>query len=310
MPVIIPKELPANKVLRNENVVVIDKERAEHQDIRPLNVALVNLMPTKIATETQFTRLLSGSPIQINLDFVYTTSYTPKHISMEHLTHFYKGLDEIKSKKYDAIIVTGAPVENLPFEEVDYWEEMKEILDFTVTNCTCSMYICWGAQAALYHFYGVEKKPLPQKMFGVFPHQKLVDNNLLLNGFDDIFYAPHSRHTYVEEQDIINTGEVKILAKSHEAGVHIAATDDFKKIFIMGHGEYDRDTLKYEYERDVSQGKKINIPKNYFPNDDTSKEPYVCWQGAENLLFKNFVNLVYQITPYDIDKIGKERLDS
>ncbi len=308
MPVIIPRELPANKILRDENVFVIDKERAEHQDIRPLNIALVNLMPTKIATETQFTRLLSGSPVQINLDFIYTESYVPKHTSKEHLTDFYKGLNEIRDKKYDAFIITGAPVETLDFEDVDYWPEMKELLDFSISNATCAMYICWGAQAALYKFFGINKKPLPKKMFGVFPHIKTADKNLLLRGFDDVFYAPHSRHTYVEEKDIASVPEIDILAKSEEAGVHIAATKDYKMIFLMGHGEYDRDTLKYEYDRDVSLGKEIEIPKNYYPNDDPSKTPYVTWQAHSNLLFKNFVNLVYQITPYDIEKIGTERL--
>lgn len=310
MPVIIPKELPANKILREENVLVIDKERADHQDIRPLNVALVNLMPTKIATETQFTRLLSNSPIQINLDFIYTKSHTPKHISPEHLTNFYKGIDELKGKKYDAMIVTGAPVENLAFEEVEYWEEMKEILDYTSDNCTSTMYICWGAQAAMHHFYGLDKHIMDKKLFGVFRHKNLAVNNLLLNGIDDYFYAPHSRHTFIKDEDIMNVPELNVLARSEKAGVHIAATDDFKRIFVMGHGEYDRDTLKAEYERDKAKGLEIAVPENYFPNNDPTKEPIVLWNSAENLIFKNFVNLVYQITPFDVNLIGKVRHNS
>ena len=307
MPVIIPRELPANKILRDENVLVIDKERADHQDIRPLNVALVNLMPTKIATETQFTRLLSSSPIQINLDFIYTKSHTPRHISKEHLINFYKGIDELKGKKYDAMIVTGAPVENLAFEEVEYWEEMKEILDYTKENCTSAMYICWGAQAALHHFYGLNKKLLDKKLFGVFLHENLGQDNLLLKGIDDYFYAPHSRHTYISEEDIRSVKEINILARSDKAGVHIAATDDFSSIFVMGHGEYDRETLKAEYDRDKAKGLPIDVPENYFPDDDTTKRPMVLWDSAANLIFKNFVNLVYQITPFDTSLIGKLR---
>lgn len=305
MPVIIPTGLPAQDILREENILVMDADRAKQQDIRPLNIALVNLMPTKIATETQFTRLLSGSPIQIHLDLIYTSSYTPKNVSLQHIRHFYKGIDQVKDKKYDAVIVTGAPVETLPFEDVDYWEEMEQILAFTSTNATTAIYICWGAQAALHYFYGIDKYPLARKLFGVFPHRITYYNHHLFHGFDDIFYAPHSRHTHIRKEDIEAIDDIDILAYSEEAGVHIAATKDTSKIFMMGHGEYDRHTLDDEYQRDVKQGKEIDIPKNYYKDDDPSKEPVVRWRAHANLLFKNIINTVYQNTPFDIREIKK-----
>jgi len=303
MPVIIPTGLPALDILREENIFVMDTDRAQHQDIRPLNIALVNLMPTKIATETQFARLLSGSPIQINLDLIYTSSYSPKNVSLHHIRHFYKGIEQVKDKKYDAVIVTGAPVENLTFEDVDYWQEMERILDFTNSNATMAIYICWGAQAAMHHFYGLNKYPLASKLFGVFPHRIRSFDHNLFHGFDDIFYAPHSRHTYIKTEDIETIDDIEILADSEEAGVHIAASKDMKKIFMMGHCEYDRNTLNDEYQRDVKQGKKINIPKHYFKDNDPSQTPVVTWRGHANLLFKNIINTVYQITPFDIRDI-------
>lgn len=309
MPVIIPKSLPAYQTMINENVFVMSKERAETQDIRPLEVALVNLMPTKIETETQFVRLLSNSPIQINVEFIQTNSYEAKNISQSHMKSFYKSIDDVKDKKYDAMIVTGAPVENMEFEQVDYWEEMKKILDFSNTNVTSTMFICWGAQAALYHFYGLQKRALENKMFGVFEHEKKHDTCMLLNGFDDIFYVPHSRHTEVSSDEIKNIEELIVLAESKEAGVHIAVTDDYSRIFVMGHSEYDPMTLKAEYDRDVKLGRKINVPYNYYPQDDPTKTPFVKWRSHANLLFKNWINIIYQETPYDLGEIGKSRTE-
>ncbi|WP_312831860.1 homoserine O-acetyltransferase MetA [Sedimentibacter saalensis] len=309
MPVIIPSNLPAYKTMEEENIFVMSKERAETQDIRPLDVALVNLMPTKIETETQFVRLLSNSPIQINVEFIHTSSHDSKNISESHMKSFYKSIHEVKDKKYDAMIVTGAPVELMEFEEVDYWEEIKEIFDFSNKNVTSTMFICWGAQAALHHFYGLNKTTLDNKVFGVFEHEKKHETCMLLNGFDDIFYVPHSRHTEVPSLDIKSVEELIVLAESKDAGVHIAVTDDYSKIFVMGHSEYDPLTLKKEYDRDVSQGKNINIPMNYYPGDDPSKNPFVKWRSHANLLFKNWINIIYQETPYDKNEIGIHRTD-
>ena len=309
MPVIIPFELPAYKIMEKENIFVMSSERANTQDIRPLEIALVNLMPTKIETETQFVRLLSNSPIQINVEFIYTGTHEAKNILQSHMESFYKNIDEVKHKKYDGMIITGAPVELLEFEEVDYWEELKEIIEFSHTNVTSTMYICWGAQAALHYFYGLNKRELPAKVFGVFEHEKKHDTCMLLNGFDDVFYVPHSRHTEVLKDDILSVEELIVLAESEEAGIHIAVTDDYSKIFIMGHSEYDPLTLKKEYDRDARQNKPINIPKNYYPTDDPSRHPYVKWRSHANLLFKNWINIIYQETPYDINEIGKKHLD-
>lgn len=309
MPVIIPSTLPAYKTMKDENIFVMSNERAQTQDIRPLEVLVVNLMPTKIETETQFVRLLSNSPIQINVEFIHTSTHDAKNISESHMKSFYKSVKDIKNKKYDAMIVTGAPVELMEFEEVDYWDELKEILDFSSTNVTSSMFICWGAQAALHHFYGLNKRTLDKKVFGVFEHEKKHETCMLLNGFDDIFYVPHSRHTEVTAEDIKSIDELIILAESRDAGVHIAVTDDYSRIFIMGHAEYDPITLKKEYDRDVSQGKPINIPMNYYPDNDPSKKPFVKWRSHANLLFKNWINIIYQETPYDINEVGKSRTD-
>ncbi|MDD4780751.1 MAG: homoserine O-succinyltransferase [Tissierellia bacterium] len=307
MPVIIPADLPAYETMEKENIFVMSKERAERQDIRPLEIVLVNLMPTKIETETQFVRLLSNTPIQINVEFLHTYTYESKNISESHMKSFYKNIRQLKNKKYDGMIITGAPLELMEFEEVDYWEELKEILDFSHNNVTSTMYICWGAQAAMHYFYNLPKKELPSKMFGVFEHVKKDDTCMLLNGFDDIFYVPHSRHTEISTEEIKKIKELIVLAESKDAGVHIAVTNDYSKIFIMGHAEYDPLTLKNEYDRDISQGKCINIPKNYYPEDDPSKEPYVKWRGHANLLFKNWINVIYQQTPYNLDEIGKKQ---
>ena len=305
MPVIIPTGLPAYETMELENIFIMGKDRAEKQDIRPLEIAIVNLMPTKIQTETQFVRLLSNTPIQINVDFIHTDTYESKNISKSHMNSFYKGIKEVRNQKYDGMIITGAPVELIEFADVDYWKELVEILEFSRTNVTSTMYICWGAQAAMHHFYGINKRELDSKVFGVFEHEKKHETCMLLNGFDDIFYVPHSRHTEVATEDIKNVDELIVLAESKEAGVHIAVTDDYSKIFVMGHAEYDPLTLKGEYDRDRSQGKDINIPLNYYPEDDPNKTPYVKWRGHANLLFKNWVNIIYQETPYNIDLIGE-----
>ena len=305
MPVIIPTELPAYETMESENIFVMGKERAETQDIRPLEIALVNLMPTKIETETQFVRLLSNTPIQINVDFIHTDSYEAKNISKSHMDSFYKSMEEVKKRKYDGMIITGAPVELIKFKDVHYWNELEEILEFSRTNVTSTMYICWGAQAAMHYFYDINKRQLDAKIFGVFEHEKKYENSMLLNGFDDIFYVPHSRHTEIFSEDIKSIEELTILAESDEAGVHIAVTDDYSEIYVMGHAEYDPLTLKGEYDRDISQGKEINIPKNYYPDDDPENTPFVKWRGHANLLFKNWVNIIYQETPYDINNIGK-----
>ena len=305
MPVIIPHNLPAYETMEKENIFVMSKERAQRQDIRPLEVALVNLMPTKIETETQFVRLLSNSPIQINVEFIHTATHKSKNTSQSHMKSFYKTIDEVRHKKYDSMIITGSPVEMMKYEDVDYWDELKDIFEFSHTNVTSAMYICWGAQAALHYFYGIEKQQLPAKLFGVFEHEKRHDTSMLLNGFDDVFYVPHSRHTEIAKEDIEAVEELIILAESEEAGVHIAVTDDYSRIFIMGHSEYDPLTLKKEYDRDISLNKPINIPKNYYPNDDPTKPPYVKWRSHANLLFKNWINIIYQETPYDIEKIGR-----
>ncbi|HAQ39857.1 MAG TPA: homoserine O-succinyltransferase [Clostridiales bacterium] len=309
MPVIIPSNLPAYKTMKDENIFVMNCERAETQDIRPLEIVLVNLMRTKIETETQFVRLLSNSPIQINVEFIHTNTHKSKNISESHMNNFYKSIKDIKNKKYDAMIVTGAPVELMEFEDVDYWEEFKEILDFSTNNVTSSMFICWGAQAAMHYFYGLEKRTLDKKIFGVFEHEKKHDTCMLLNGFDDIFYVPHSRHTEIKAEDIRTVDELIVLAESEDAGVHIAVTDDYSRIFIMGHAEYDAFTLKKEYDRDISQGKEINIPMNYYPNDDPSKTPFVKWRSHANLLFKNWINIIYQETPYNFNEVGEHRTD-
>ena len=305
MPVVIPSKLPAYETMELENIFIMGKERAETQDIRPLEIAIVNLMPTKIETETQFVRLLSNTPIQIHVDFIHTDSHEAKNISKSHMNSFYKSIKEVKAKKYDGMIITGAPVELLDFEEVDYWEELKEILEFSQTNVTSTMCICWGAQAALHHFYQINKKKLAAKVFGVFEHEKKDASCKLLNGFDDIFYVPHSGHTEVASEDIRRIDDLVVLAESDDAGIHIAATDDYKKVFVMGHSEYDPLTLKGEYDRDISQGKAINIPLNYYPDDNPENTPFVKWRGHANLLFKNWLNIIYQATPYDINLIGK-----
>ncbi|PGL70140.1 homoserine O-succinyltransferase [Bacillus sp. AFS055030] len=301
MPVIINQDLPATEILTKENVFYMTKERAESQDIRPLQIGILNLMPTKIETETQLLRLIANSPLQVEVDLIGTESYKPKNVSEEHVSSFYKTISQIQNSKYDGFIITGAPVETMEYEEVEYWSELKEIMDYTKENVTSTLHICWGAQAGLYHHYGVPKYTLDQKMFGVFPHSVEDRFVKLVRGFDDEYYVPHSRHTEVRKEDIDQIGELKILSLSDDAGVHLVTNEDGKQIFATGHHEYCINTLKSEYERDVQRGAEIAIPKNYFRNDNPKQPPIVRWRSHANLLFSNWLNYyVYQETPYNL----------
>lgn len=303
MPIVVPKDIPATKVLQSENIFVMNQKRASSQDIRPLEIAIVNLMPTKIVTETQLMRLLSNSPLQINITLISTESYVGKNTPFEHLEKFYKPFSEIKEKKFDGMIVTGAPVEDIDFKEVKYWNELTNIFEFAKTNVTSTIFICWGAQAGLKYYYNIEKQLLPKKLFGIYEHKKLIKYEMLLKGTDDRFYMPHSRHTTVCEEDIKNCKDLSILALSKLAGVGIVKSRDNKFIFIMGHAEYDRDTLELEYKRDLSRGLKIDPPYNYYI-DEAQKEINMCWSSTANLIYMNWLNhYVYQLTPYDIDEI-------
>lgn len=304
MPIKIPNDLPATQTLYDENIFVITETRAITQDIRPLQIAILNLMPTKIDTETQLARLLGNSPLQVEIEFLHTATHKSKNISTDHLFRFYKTFDEIKDRKFDGMIITGAPVENLPFEEVEYWDELCEIMDWTKTNVTSTFHICWGAQAGLYHHYGIQKQSLDKKLFGVYPHHADYKQSILFRGFDDVFMVPHSRHTTIRREDIEAISELRILASSEEAGVYAVGTKQGRQIFITGHSEYDAQTLNKEYIRDKEAGKPISIPKNYFPDDDETKEPVVSWRSHANLLYSNWLNyFVYQTTPYDISSI-------
>lgn len=305
MPIKIPNGLPATKTLNDENIFVMSETRAGMQDIRPLKILLLNLMPTKIDTETQLSRLLGNTPLQVELTLIHTKSHQSKNTSQEHLLAFYKTFDDVRNEKFDGMIITGAPVEHLEFEEVEYWDELCTIMEWTKTNVHSTFHICWGAQAGLYYHFGIKKYPLDKKMFGIFPHTADYKRSILLRGFDDTFMVPHSRHTTVLREDIEKVPEIKILASSEEAGVYAMATENGKQIFITGHSEYDAQTLNKEYIRDVNAGKPIEIPKNYFPNDDPSREPMVTWRGHANLLYSNWLNyFVYQTTPYDISNIN------
>ena len=304
MPIKIPADLPATETLHKENIFVMTESRATTQDIRPLKIVVVNLMPTKITTETQLMRLLSNSPLQVGIDLLQMNSHLSKNTPQEHLKTFYKTFDEIKHSKYDGMIITGAPVENLDFGEVDYWDELKEIMNWSTTHVTSTLHICWAAMAGLYYHYGVPKYPLSEKCSGVFEHHVNRRTSKLVRGFDNIFYAPHSRHTEVRKEDIKKVKELEILAESDEAGVYLITTKGGRRIFVTGHGEYDSDTLKNEYLRDLEAGKNPSIPKHYFPGDNPSKKPIVRWRSHASLLFSNWLNyFVYQITPYDIESI-------
>ncbi len=304
MPIKIPVELPAFKVLSDENIFVMNIERAQTQDIRPLRIAILNLMPVKIQAENQLLRYLSNTPIQIEITLVQTKSYTSQNTPIDHLEKFYNYFDEVKSKKFDGLIITGAPVEMMNFEDVLYWNELKEIMEWSKVNVFSTLHICWGAQAALYYHYKINKIPLEKKMFGVFSHRVNKINEGLTRGLDDIFYAPHSRHTTTLKDDIKKVKKLEILSESEEAGAFIIATRDKRQIFITGHLEYDRDTLKNEYFRDFNRGLNIDIPKNYFPKDDVNMLPYVRWRGSANIVFGNWLNYcIYQNTPYMIENI-------
>ena len=304
MPINIPDKLPALELLRSEGVFVMSESRAIHQDIRPLKLAILNLMPLKIDTENQLLRLLSNTPLQVEVQLLKTRTYTSKNTSKEHLETFYKTLEEIEHQKYDGLIVTGAPVEHIEFEEVDYWDEMREIMDWAVHNATSTLYICWAAQAALYYYYGIGKYHLSEKMFGVFPHTVNNPSLPIVRGFDDIFVAPHSRHTEVRKEDILKVPDLELIVESEKAGVYIVGSKDGKQIFVTGHSEYDSHTLKREYDRDLAKGMDIKIPENYYENDDPNRPPRVNWRSHSHLLFSNWLNYyVYQETPYNPEDI-------
>ena len=305
MPIRIPNDLPAAQVMQQENIFVMKHQRATTQHIRPLEIVVLNLMPTKIVTETQLTRLLGNTPLQVNLELMHTSTHRSKNVSEEHLLTFYKTFDELKDRKFDGMVITGAPVELMDFEDVDYWDELCRIMEWSKTHVHSTLHICWGAQAGMYYHYGIPKYPLDQKLFGVYPHQADYKRAILLRGFDDTFYVPHSRHTTVRREDIEAVPGLKILASSKEAGVYAVMNKNGHHIFITGHSEYDARTLETEYLRDKNLGKPIAVPENYYPDDDDTKEPIVRWRGHANLLFSNWLNyFVYQTTPYDIETVG------
>ena len=304
MPIKIPNTLPAAKTLSDENIFVMTETRALTQDIRPLKILILNLMPTKIATETQLARLLGNTPLQVEVELIRTASHESKNTSSEHLLSFYKTFEDIKNDRFDGMVITGAPVEHLRFEEVEYWNELCKIFEWSKTHVHSTLHICWGAQAGLYYHFGVEKIPLEKKLFGVFSHRVSYKNPILFRGFDDVFMAPHSRNSAVDENKLRSISKIKILAESDEAGIYACMTEGGRQIFITGHSEYDPDTLAKEYFRDVEKGIDISVPKNYFPNDDPKNPPLVSWRAHANLLFSNWLNyFVYQTTPYDVAEI-------
>ena len=304
MPIKIPNLLPATETLLQENIFVMTETRAITQDIRPLHILMLNLMPTKVVTETQIARLIGNSPLQVELELLQTATHKSKHTSEEHMFAFYKTFDEVRDNRYDGLIITGAPVELLDFEEVEYWDELCEIMEWSKTHVTSTLHICWGAQAGLYYHYGIKKYQLDKKLFGVFPHTADHKKSMLFRGFDDVFMVPHSRHTTCLREDIERVEGLKIVASSEEAGVYACMTKRGRQIFVTGHSEYDADTLKNEYLRDKNAGLPIEIPKNYFPGDDDTKDPVVTWRSCANLMYYNWLNyFVYQTTPYNIDEI-------
>lgn len=306
MPIKIPGKLPAKNTLETEHIFVMDEDRAQTQDIRPLQIAILNLMPTKIATETQLIRMLSNSPLQIELTLLRTVSHESKHTSAEHMNAFYKSFYEVERQKFDGLIITGAPVEKIDFTEVDYWNELCRIMDWSRTHVYSTFHICWASQAGLYFHYGINKYPLEKKLSGVFKHTAVNPLHPLMRGFDDEFLAPHSRYTGVKPEEIERVEDLDILAMGKRSGVYIAASKDCRMFFVSGHSEYERDTLKLEYERDVQKGIDPDVPENYFPDDDPTKPPKYTWRAHANLLFNNWLNyFVYQRTPYDIESIGK-----
>ncbi len=304
MPIRIPDNLPAYKTLIDENVSIISNDRAVHQDIRPLKIAILNLMPKKIETETQLLRLLSNTPLQVDIELVQTTSYIPKNTSAEHMLSFYKNFEDIKNNRYDGLIITGAPVEQIEFEDVDYWQELCEIFKWSRTNVYSTMHICWGAQAGLYYHYGVKKYPLENKMFGIFPHEVTTPNHPLLKGFNDCFLVPQSRHTEVKKEDIEKVPQLKIMSNSEMSGVYIVGEETGRQFFVTGHSEYDRETIGEEYFRDKNKGLDIVLPYNYFPDDDENKTPKMEWCATANLMYSNWLNYcVYQPTPFDLNNL-------
>ena len=301
MPIVIPGSLPAFETLSEENIFIINEERSFHQDIRPLEIAIVNLMPTKIETETQLLRLLGNSPLQVNITLLKTNSYVSKNTSEDHLSSFYNVFDDIKDKRFDGMIITGAPIETLQFEDVDYWNELEKIMEFSKTNVTSTFHICWGAQAGLYYHYGINKYPLKKKMFGIYKHTLNNPKNKLFRGFDEVYNAPHSRYTEIKKEDIDKVDDLEILSESEEAGVYVVASKNVKQIFVTGHSEYDKNTLKKEYTRDKEKGLEIGVPINYFKNDDPNLEPIVTWKSHAHLIFSNWLNYcVYQETPFEL----------
>lgn len=310
MPIRIPDQLPARATLESENIFVMTEYRAMHQDIRPLKLVLLNLMPTKVVTETQIMRKLSNTPLQIEIDLMQTASYTSKNVSAQHLDAFYTTFDEIKDERFDGMIITGAPVELLDFERVDYWDELTQIMAWSATNVHSTLHICWGAQAGIYYHYGIPKYELPEKLTGVFDHEVVKPSSPLVRGFNDFFLAPHSRFTEVHAADIEAHPELELIAVSDEAGVYIAKSTDSRNFFVFGHPEYDADTLKREYDRDVAKGLDIPVPRHYFPDDDPAREPRATWRAHAQLLYTNWLNYyVYQTTPYDLDRVGSESED-
>lgn len=305
MPVTIPSALPARSILEDENVFVMTPGRAQHQDIRPLHIAIVNLMPTKMATETQLLRLLGNTPLQLEISLLRMASHDPRNTAQAHLDAFYTTFDEAAEQKFDGLIITGAPIETLDFEQVDYWPELQEIMDWSRDNVFSTMHVCWGAQAGLYHHHGIPKYPLERKIFGVFPHRVLDPRNRVLSGFDEVFPAPHSRHTETRAADIEATDDLKLLAVSDEAGVYLVGSRDGRELYVTGHPEYERHTLKLEYDRDHARGLDVAVPRHYYPADDPAAEPMVTWRSHAFLLYANWLNYcVYQATPFDLDAIG------
>ena len=308
MPIRIPNDLPAGKTLLNENFFVMSDQRAVTQDIRPLKILLLNLMPNKIATETQLSRLLGNTPLQVELELIHTSTYHSKNTSSEHLLAFYKTFEDVKDKTFDGMIITGAPVEKMEFEEVEYWNELCEIMEWTKTHVHSTFHICWGAQAGLYYHYGIKKYPLDSKLFGVFEHTADYKNSMLLRGFDDTFFVPHSRHTTIKREDIEKVKQLKIVASSEKAGIYAILTENGKQVFITGHSEFDANTLNDEYVRDLQRGDTIDVPENYYPNDNPKESPKVKWRSHAHLLYSNWLNyFVYQTTPYDIEDIKKPK---
>ena len=306
MPIKIQNGLPARAILESENVFIMDEDRAQSQDIRPLEILILNLMPLKEDTETQLLRALSNTPLQVDITFVTVSSHESKNTSLSHLNKFYVTFDEIRKKKFDGMIITGAPVETMDFEKVDYWPELCEIMDFSETNVYSTLHVCWGAQAGLYYHYGIRKELLPAKMFGVFEHRVIRPSNPLVRGFDEVFYAPHSRHTGISRADVDGCKALRILAESDEAGPFLMSTENGRQIFVTGHPEYDKYTLDAEYKRDVAKGLPIAIPKNYYPNDDPEQPPLFRWRAHAHLLYENWLNYyVYQNTPYDLGAIER-----